>query len=331
MMKTFSRGTLSKRDNTDNKEIMVSVIAAAYNHEPWITRALESFVMQKTNFSIEILVHDDASTDRTAEIIRKYEQKYPGLVKPVYQTKNQYSQGNFPSDILAEKAKGKYLAICECDDYWTDPLKLQKQVDLLEAHPECSMAVAKTDVHQLEDGQFHYLKTFEGVDKELLYFDDFFYGCYLHTSTYVIPKNNFRIYSKYRSKGFHGDTAIRYILLSVGPIAFLRETVSVYQITGKGIYTSLDRYAKATRRVKLFEKFYNHFDPKYKKYWAKNLVLSYMDMVSIDIRKLRLGNIAKNTMRLAYFGLRYVPLQMLRKIFGRTRGFIQRKMKGTSN
>ena len=326
-MKTFPGYTLSTRDNTDDKEIMVSVFAIAYNHEPWITRALESLVMQKTNFPIEILVHDDASTDRTAEIIRKYEQKYPDLVKPVYQTKNQFSQGKFPGDFLVEKAKGKYLAICECDDYWTDQLKLQKQVDLLESHPECSMAVAKTDVHQLENGQFHYLKTFEGVDKDLLYFDDIFNGCYLHTSTFVIPKKNFTIYSKYRAKGFYGDTAFRYILLSIGPFIFLRETVSVYQITGKGIWTSLNRYAKAASHVKLFEKFYSHFDPKYKKYWAKNLVLNYMDMVSIDITKLRSENIAKNTMRMVYLGLRYAPLQMLKEISGYARRFIQKKRK----
>ena len=314
-----------------SNEIVVSVLATAFNHELWIARALESIVMQKTNFPIEVLVHDDASTDKTADIIRAYEQKYPRLIKPIYQTKNQFSQGNFPLFLLSEKAKGKYLAICECDDYWTDPLKLQKQVDLLEAHPECSMAVAKTDVYRLKDGQFHYQSTYEGVDKDLLYFDDLFRGCYFHTSTYLIPKINFISVEKYRDKIFIGDTALRFILIDIGPFVFLRETVSVYQITGEGIWSSLDGYARTAAHVKLFEGLYRHFKSKYKKYWGKSLVSAYMTIIFADIRERRLGNIPQNGMRMAYLGLRYAPLHMLKQIFSRSLRFIQRKMNGISN
>lgn len=123
------------------KEIMVSIECTSYNHEEFIAEALDSMLMQRTNFAYEILVHDDASTDRTAEIIRSYEQKYPEIVKPIYQTENQYSKGVLVELFNLERAKGKYLAICEGDDYWTDPDKLQKQVDYMEAHPECSMCV----------------------------------------------------------------------------------------------------------------------------------------------------------------------------------------------
>ncbi|MDR0422730.1 MAG: glycosyltransferase, partial [Proteiniphilum sp.] len=91
---------------------------------------------QKTNFNFEILIHDDASTDGTPDIIREYERKYPGLIKPICQTKNQYTQGINPGRINSDRAVGKYIAYCEGDDYWTDPLKLQKQVDFLENHPE---------------------------------------------------------------------------------------------------------------------------------------------------------------------------------------------------
>ena len=119
------------------KEIMVSIICNAFNHENYIRDALEGFVMQKTNFEFEVLIHDDASTDKTADIIREYEAKYPDLIKPIYQTENQYSKGNgMVGKIQLERAKGKYISYCEGDDYWTDPLKLQKQYDALEAHPE---------------------------------------------------------------------------------------------------------------------------------------------------------------------------------------------------
>ncbi|ANU27616.1 glycosyltransferase family 2 protein [Planococcus versutus] len=122
-------------------EILVSIECNAYNHEEFIAEALDSLLMQKTNFAYEILVHDDASTDRTADIIKSYEQKYPDIVKPIYQTINQYSQNiSFELSNMA-RAEGKYIAICEGDDYWTDSEKLQRQVDYMETHPECSMCV----------------------------------------------------------------------------------------------------------------------------------------------------------------------------------------------
>lgn len=115
---------------------MVSIVCNTYNHEKYIADALEGFVMQKTNFAFEILVHDDASTDRTADIIREYEAKYPDLIKPIYQTENQYSKHPITTFFQLPRVQGKYVAFCEGDDYWTDDHKLQKQVDALEAHPE---------------------------------------------------------------------------------------------------------------------------------------------------------------------------------------------------
>lgn len=124
------------------ENIEVSVICNTFNHGKYIREALEGFIMQKTNFPFEVLVHDDASTDNTAEIIREYEEKYPDIIKPVYQTENQYSKGVAVTVAFGlSRAKGKYLALCEGDDFWTDPLKLQKQFDALENHPEIDMCV----------------------------------------------------------------------------------------------------------------------------------------------------------------------------------------------
>jgi glycosyltransferase involved in cell wall biosynthesis len=122
-------------------EIMVSISCITYNHEDYIADAIESFLMQKTNFGFEILIHDDASTDKTPEIIRGYEKRYPNLIKPIYQTENQYSKGLKIDAINIKRARGKYIALCEGDDYWTDPYKLQKQVDYMAKHPECSVCV----------------------------------------------------------------------------------------------------------------------------------------------------------------------------------------------
>lgn len=129
------------QEQTIDYEYMVSVSCIAFNHEPYIRQALDSFLMQKTDFDYEILIHDDASTDRTADIIRSYEKRFPDKIKAVYQTENQYSQGisNISGAFNFPRAKGKYIAMCEGDDYWTDPLKLQRQVDYMENHPECTM------------------------------------------------------------------------------------------------------------------------------------------------------------------------------------------------
>ncbi len=121
------------------EQIMVSVHCLAYNHEKYIRKAIDGFLMQKTNFKFEVLVHDDASTDKTVDIVREYEVKYPDLIKPIYQTENQYSQGNRPGAINLARAKGKYIAICEGDDFWTDENKLQSQVDFMETHPEYAL------------------------------------------------------------------------------------------------------------------------------------------------------------------------------------------------
>lgn len=119
------------------KNVEVSVICNVYNQKKYIGKALESFVTQKTNFAFEVLVHDDASTDGTQDIIREYEKRYPDIIKPIYQTENQYSQGiRYGIVYQYPRAQGKYWAMCEGDDYWCDPYKLQKQFDAMEQHPE---------------------------------------------------------------------------------------------------------------------------------------------------------------------------------------------------
>lgn len=124
----------------NNQEFLVSIKCMVYNHEPYLRQCLEGFVMQKTNFRFEAIVHDDASTDGSAAIIREYAEKYPDIIKPIYETENQYSKRDGSlSRIMNAHMHGKYIAFCEGDDYWTDPLKLQKQVDILEADPNVSM------------------------------------------------------------------------------------------------------------------------------------------------------------------------------------------------
>ena len=119
---------------------LVSVCCITYNQAHYIEKALQGFLMQKTNFSFEIIVHDDASTDQTAEKIEALASRNQGLIFPRYQTENQYSKG-IPvfAEFNFKQARGKYLALCEGDDYWTDQTKLQWQVDFLEQNPDVAM------------------------------------------------------------------------------------------------------------------------------------------------------------------------------------------------
>ena len=121
--------------------IKVSIICNTFNHEKYIEDAIKGFVCQKTNFNYEICIHDDASTDHTKEIIQKYERLYPELIFAIIQTENQYSKGISVNAINTARAKGEYIAFCEGDDYWTDPYKLQKQVDLFEKYPDAALVV----------------------------------------------------------------------------------------------------------------------------------------------------------------------------------------------
>ncbi len=129
---------------------LVSITCITYNHANYIHNAIEGFLIQKTNFPIEVLIHDDASTDGTEEIIREYEAKYPEIIKPLYETENQYVKGRKGSRTFnIPRSRSKYIALCEGDDYWTDPLKLQKQVDLLEANPDYGMVHTDLDEYNV--------------------------------------------------------------------------------------------------------------------------------------------------------------------------------------
>ena len=130
-------------------EPLLTLICITYNHEAYIRRTLDSFLMQKTDFPFEILVHDDASTDRTPDIIREYEAKYPGLIRGIYQKENQYSNPACKSinEYIFPLARGRYFSHCDGDDSFSDPYKLQKQGTYLEKHPDCVMVTHRAVWH----------------------------------------------------------------------------------------------------------------------------------------------------------------------------------------
>ena len=217
------------------KEILVSVICTAYNHEKYIKDALEGFVMQKTNFAFEALVHDDASTDGTADIIREYAEKYPHIIKPILQTENQHSKKvRILNDILLPKAQGKYIAFCEGDDFWTDENKLQRQIDFLENNEEYIACAHNTIIRDCSGAAADELMVAREEEHDVE-FEDVIWGLRhaYHTSALVVKEECLDsrpdFYYTAVKYGF-GDfpRAIWYTI--IGKTHFLPYTMSTYRL-----------------------------------------------------------------------------------------------------
>ncbi len=217
-----------------NNKPLVSINCLVYNHEPYLRDCFEGFVKQQTTFPFEILVHDDASTDHSADIIREYTEKYPDLFKPIYQTENQYSKGvKISFEYQYPRAQGKYIALCEGDDYWIDPHKLQMQVDFLESHPEYSMcfhaAILKQENRILSFAEASFVE-----DKDYTA-DDVMANWIVPTASLVYKKQILNYPINGESRLVAGDIATVMRCLAVGKIRGFSNKMSVYRISKQGV------------------------------------------------------------------------------------------------
>ena len=207
----------------------VSVYCLVYNHEKYIRDALEGFVNQNTNFDYEVIVHDDASTDQSAAIIKEYAEKYPQIIKPILQKENKYSQGiPIVDTFVRPHLSGEYVAICEGDDYWCDNNKLQMQVDFLDSHPDYSACVHNTLLKDLgtkkdrvmynrEDGTLFFKDVIQGG------------GAFFHTSSIMYRREFLDFPDFYKNaKGF-GDYPLAIHLALSGKIMYFKQVMSVYR------------------------------------------------------------------------------------------------------
>lgn len=246
------------------KDVLVSIICTAYNQEKYIKQTLIGLVSQKTNFNYEILVHDDASTDRTPQIIKSFSEEYPELIKPVFQSENQYSQGvKITKDILIPRAKGKYIALCEGDDYWTNPNKIQMQAEVMEQYSNCSICVHKVQGVS-EDGSKS-LKVFPQNDVEcgIVSSEEIVHRMLskgewmFHTTSYFFRKQDAMDLSQKKylfwEKPGYGDFSYIQMAILKGDLYYINKTMSCYRMGAIG--SAVKRDAGVERRKEVSQRF----------------------------------------------------------------------------
>ena len=220
---------------------LVAIHCLVYNHEPYLRDCFEGFVMQQTNFPFVAIVHDDASTDGSAAIIREYEEKYPHIFKPIYETENQWRKpdGSLTRIMNAaiDATGAKYVAMCEGDDYWTDPLKLQKQVDFMEANPEYSLCFHRVNTLIHETGEIKnefVVRDMPGKSTIL----DLADGNYIHTPS-VLYRRYSGVLEQYQKMMpcLPGDYVMWMLLAERGDIYKFNEPMAVYRY-GSGVWSN---------------------------------------------------------------------------------------------
>lgn len=248
--------------------VEVSVYCLAYNHEKYIRKTLESFVRQKTNFKFEVFVHDDASTDNTASIIREYEKRYPELFHVIYQTENQYSKGvKIFRTYIYPHIEGKYIATCEGDDYWTDENKLQMEYDYLESHRDCSLVCHA--FKKIEADTEYVIAEAHIADED----------CDLSAEKVILSTNNTnqlatwmwrRELSENRPlcymKAKTGDTAILLHAFTKGKIHYINKVCSAYRVSSSGSWSQriMKNKEKRIQHFKDSTDFYEAYDEETK-------------------------------------------------------------------
>ena len=223
-------------------EPLVSIICNTYNQAPFVKDALDGFLRQRTTFPVEILVHDDASSDRTAAIISEYYAEYPNLFRPTLQKDNQYSKGHWVIRFSLNRARGKYVALCEGDDYWTASTKLQAQIDALEARRDACGCIHRADARFEETGEVipgHYgppvVKTEYSLG-ELLSGENF-----VPTASIVLRSHFVKDLPAWLELVPHADLSILSVALMGGPLLYIDRSFSVYRKHKGGIH-SRDSY-----------------------------------------------------------------------------------------
>jgi glycosyltransferase involved in cell wall biosynthesis len=266
---------------------LVSICCLTYNHEPYIRRAIEGFLIQKTNFLFEVIIHDDASTDLTASIIEEYRIKNPDIILPIYQQVNQRSQETKRVvEIVFNYARGKYIALCEGDDYWIDPFKLQKQVDFLEKNENFGLVHGGINAYDEKRKKWRYnLDSNKNNNRNISSAFDLFYLIInneyrIRTPTVLFRKKLLDLIPPNRVNFLLGDIPLWLDLSQLTRFYYFNEVFSVYRHVSNSVTrqinkTKLYRFILSTCEVRLYycHKYNYSINTKLKRKYNKALIM----------------------------------------------------------
>lgn len=279
------------------KEPIISINCITFNHEDYIKDALNSFLSQISEYPFEILVHDDASTDNTASIIKEYQKKYPNIIKPIYQKENKHSKGvKIFAEYLFPRSKGKYIALCEGDDYWSDDFKIHKQVNYLEKNEEIVASFHK--VLRIKPNGEKTNKYFDVPYKKNQDIFDIidiikFKGNIIHISSLVFRKDVIKKLPNFYFECIVGDLPLTLFLSTKGNFYYFSEIMSKYRegvpnSAVKRLFSKKENFIKSRENfIKTYEKFNEYTNYRYDKE-----VKEVVNIYKYEIEKSK-GNLAK--------------------------------------
>lgn len=251
----------------DNDSIpLVSVCCITYNHSNFIKECIEGFLIQKTNFQIEVIIHDDASTDDTVDVIKYYCQKYPKIIKPIFQTENQYSQGISPMiNFVWPQVRGQYIALCEGDDYWIYSSKLQNQFDFLNNNISY-VAVADNSIVENSYNNKSYM--FSVRDSRDILINEMLYSRQFSTASLLFRTSAIKELMSREIRCW--DTFLFCYLASQGKIRYNNKVSSIYRRGLQGV-TSSSCFSNINNLLNMNQLLMDKFSPCF---ISKNFCLS---------------------------------------------------------
>lgn len=271
---------------TEQPKVIIRCLV--YNHEPYLRDCLEGFVMQKTNFPFKAVVHDDCSTDGSAAIILEYAEKYPHIIEPIYETENQYSKRDGSLRRVMDAAslgRSPYIAYCEGDDYWIDPFKLQKQVDYMDAHPECTLIATHAKIlfqdEFLDEKEIKQMGWWMEDKSRSVSIEEVIEtaAAKLHTCTVMCRNNILARMPKYTVGCCVGDYPLQIFAALQGEVYYLKDTTAVYRYQALNSWTLKNKQNEGRSTDKSLKSWYtlvsmlegmNHYSQrKYEGYFRK--------------------------------------------------------------
>ena len=292
-----NKRVVAYKNRTEESQPLVSVIIITYNHKLYIKQCLDSILMQQTQFDFEIVLGDDESTDGTRDICIEYAERYPEKIRLfLHHRENNITvhgnpTGRFNYLYNFNQSRGKYIAVCEGDDYWTDPFKLQKQVDFLESHPNYTFCWTRFKTYNQDSGAMvldFNQKYFNDQQPETFIDFDFersLKGWHIGNLTLMYRKALFNVNQHEKFKYFK-DIHLVALLLKKGNGACLNFVGAVYRIHNAGVHSSVTAYKGYKIGYKTHREIY--LDNPKNKFLKKKYLLSFKNYINANIQEGRL-------------------------------------------